>query len=291
MTEQTTPTLPELITFITRHVVNRFQEDGTATDGATLAEAIRSEFPGFTFMDVGLQRLAEVIAHAEREGQLSRNRSVKHLEVLPGPATGISTPVQPTPSCESAVQFLRPEVWRAFVFVTESERHYLDRESGRIRSIRVHDNHAIQVHDSDKRYVPISRIPEAEQQQWMKDFVEQHPALDSKTAPIQSDFWWLRFSEWLRDKDASLERAWKRERTRRVIEYVTNWAKQNDVAMATLIQPTATRRTDAISQAAAQSNRDDVRRAILAAVGEMPIEELENISIPIRYILRHFRSR
>src|SRR5262249_16577967 len=76
----------ELVAYIVSLVDERDRTSQKASDGALLAEKIRRRYPELRYEEVGLVKLADAITRAESEGLLTRNRRVKHLEVLPAGA-------------------------------------------------------------------------------------------------------------------------------------------------------------------------------------------------------------
>lgn len=283
-------TLDELLQFIADYVVEQYRTRGSRTDGATLADAIRDHFPGFQYEQVGLERLGRAISQAETKGLIVRHRDVEHLEVSPGPATGIDVVIDAVQPAERTVRFLRPDVWRAFVFVVGSEQRYFDRRTGRLRPVSANDTETIARYDSDPQFVPMPTIPTERQQSWMRNFVESKEALNIAEAPIEDEAWWVNFPLWLKRKDPWLERSWRRDRTRRVMEHATDWAMKNDVPLKALV-PLPTQVASQASRLSTAAEIDMIRRAVIAAVREMSRHELESLAIPLRYILRHFQVR
>ena len=114
--------LDALMGLISRVVAERYHEGGLPTNGAYLAEVIRRELPGFSYEQVGLTRLSDAVALAERQGLVVRSRAVKHLEVLPTNVASLRERGRVLPGCgraldESVPPHIRPDVWRAFVYV------------------------------------------------------------------------------------------------------------------------------------------------------------------------------
>lgn len=285
MADTTPVTLIKLLSFITDFVVERYRELGRSTHGTVLADAIRKEFAGFSFEQVGLERLADAVSRAEDEGLVVRDRTVSHLDVIPGPSTGVDI-AGPQTSLRGRSLFLRPDLWRAFVFVASNQRHYMDRISGRIRSVSSDDDAAVRTHDADSQYVGISPIPAEEQQAWLRKFIESQNGLSADEAPINEPQWWVKAPQWLHERNPELERAWRRERSRQVFGVVKKWAEEGQVAEKLIFLPARARAVHTATE-----EESATRIALLAAVGEMPLHELENLSIPVRYVIRHFRAR
>ena len=149
--------------------------------------------------------------------------------------------------------------------------------------------------EASGQYVHISPIPPDTQKEWMEEYVRNHEGLRLDDAPIHVDEWWNQFSAWLREIDVGLARDWNRFRTGKVLGFLREWATENNVPLNNLLSPDQSdRRTrssgiadDRAARTAPESQR--VRDAILAALREMPLEQLEEVAIPMRYILRHFK--
>jgi len=278
-----TPSLDDLLEFIRDFAVQQYRERARSTHGSILADAIRHRFPDFSYEAVGLDRLADAVAKAEERGLVVRDRNVAHLEIVPGPATGVDAK-----SLGAAKpRYLRPEIWRALVFVTSHERHFINRETGSVRSIPSDEERSIGTHSADPNSAELPRIPAETQQAWVRAYIQSQETLDPDDAPLRDPQWWVRVPEWLREKGAEFERGWRRERSQRVIAAAVEWAKENAVSETLLFAPPRSKP----SELPWEEETDETRRALLAALGDMPLHELENLSIPVRYVVRYFRAR
>jgi len=173
--------------------------------------------------------------------------------------------------------------------------HFFDRETGDI--VGEHVRNSVPAADSSSRFVPISRVESVAQQAWMTEFVASHGELNPAEAPIQADYWWSKFPTWLRDRTESLEFEWRRFRTQKVLDHIKSWADANAIPVASLLATPRPRsasllspRTESVAVTSTASG-DRVRQAIISAITEMPLDELEQLSIPLRYVLRHFTTR
>jgi len=283
----TTIVRTELIEFISTYVTDQFNRTGRRTTGAALAEAIRARFPSFSFEQVGLTRLADAVRLAEEAGLLVRHRDVKHLEVSPRE----STPRTPSSSAKSATPHVRPDVWRALVFVNDTNAHFLDRTTGKLITLVSGQDAELQDHQENQRFVRLSSIPPETQKQWMRDFVESQPALNGADAPFDEEKWWIVFPAWLQDRDPAADQNWRRFRAGRVFSFVKEWGRKNGVQEEMWLsarQPLLPAR----SQPAYCPHEQEVtRRAILAAIEDLPFEQLADLAIPVRYLLRHLKVR
>jgi hypothetical protein len=286
-----------LLAFIASYTVDHFKKTGRRTDGAVLAEAIRTHFPGFSYEQVGLARLSDAVRIAEQRGLVIRHRDVKHLELSPGPDSDLPPGTELTTHTVAPLPHVKPDIWRAFVFVSRGNVFFLDRDSGQVLALREEDRVRHDALEADQQYAKITPIAVGTQQQWMKQFTHGREGLNVDEAPIHAEEWWVEFPAWLRGIDFVLERAWHRFRTAKVLEYLREWASSNNVTLSSLLSPEdSLRQTRSLGpqDSIAETTRTEsqrLREAIIAAVGEMPLEQLQDIPIPVRYIIRHFKPR
>ena len=178
----------ELLQFMASYVRNHLEKTGRRTTGAALADAIRQRFPGFGFAQLGLSRLADAVHRAEEEGALVRHRDVQHLEVSPSEAT----PRTPSAHAASTMSsYVRPDVWRAFVFVTDRYAHFLDRTTGRLVSLMSNDKDQVSAQERDPRFVRVESIASHAQKDWMRQFLVSQDSLKADDAPINEEEWWI----------------------------------------------------------------------------------------------------
>lgn len=288
------PSVETFLTFISEYVVDHFKKTGRRTDGAALAEAIRTKFPGFKYEQVGLSRLSDAVRCAEEQGLVVRHHDVKHLELSPGSSSGLSVDSRVSDRDLATLPHVKPEVWRAFVFVSRAANRCFDRETSQVVVIDESNPLRQDLPKREERYVKITPIPDSTQQEWMETFVGDREWLTADESPIRVEEWWLRFPEWLRSLDRGLDREWNRIRTQKVLDHIRKWASDNHILVERLLSPPLRilkHRAQSICRHGSLSEVDALRSAVLAAVGEMPLEDLENLALPVRYILRHFQPR
>jgi hypothetical protein len=281
----TAPSVDELIRVIARVATERFRESRLPTNGAYLAELIRREFPTFSYKQVGLTKLSEAVAMAERQGLVTRNRAVKHLEVFPRSATFASEGSQPVN--QPSPPHIRPDIWRAFVYVAQEEACFFDRESRDIVT-------ASQVGPTpdESRYVKTEVIPLSVQQEWMREFVRARTQLDINEAPIHDQYCFVKFPLWLRSHEPGLDMTWKQYRVRRIAEFIRTWADRNSLDSSGFFSAPSAYMREKGSAAERSFSPDErvIRAAIIMAAKELPIENLKDIAVPIRYVLRALQT-
>lgn len=297
LANSTSLSLDTILEFIATFCVQHYQKTGLRTDGAGLADAIRVRFPGFKFSDIGLAKLADAIRIAEQRGLIVRHRDVKHLQISPGPQSQSPPGTEIKANLVNPAPRLRSDVWRAFVFVETGKNFFFNRSTGEVLAISSHDFTKCAEVEADPEIVRIRPIPADVQQAWMKEFIHKHSQLSEADAPIYQGQWWINFPNWLRENDTALEREWNQFRSGKIYGQITSWANQNDVDV-TMVRSQAgpthgackpSRSSDRLIRSAEEG--DLIKKAIIAALEEMPLEQLENLSIPIRFVIRHFQPR
>ncbi|MCK4658770.1 MAG: hypothetical protein KAV82_04540 [Phycisphaerae bacterium] len=287
MTDLASPKdVSELVQFITSFVSGRFRETGRRTTGAGLATAIRERFPNFSYEQVGLTRLADAVRRAEKDGGLVRHRDVKHLEVSPSENTPRTTSPLAT-----AAEYVRPDVWRAFVFVGDEDAHFLERATGRLITLTQDSAPEIDAYEKDERYVRAGPIAAETQKQWMRRFVESEESLSLGNAPIDEERWWVAFPAWLEKHNAQNIQAWRRFRAHQVAEFMRKWATENRILVDALFAPPRPPTPPKPVSVRLRAQDEVTKRAIIAVIEDMPFEQLLELAIPVRYMLRHFKAR
>lgn len=278
----------ELLQFMTSYVRGHFEETGRRTSGAALADAIRQRFPGFAFEQLGFSRLTDAVRRAEEAGGLVRHRDVKHLEVSPSESTPRSPCARATSPMSS---YVRPDVWRAFVFVNDRYAHFLHRTTGRLATLMLNNAEQVQAHERDREFVRIESIAFEDQKEWMRQFVPSQESLDIDDAPINEERWWIAFPAWLQEQGVANLLAWRRFRAGNVVAFIRQWAKENDIRLDSLFSPARVSAQPSAQRGDPAAANVETRAAVMAAIEEMPFEQLQDLAIPVRYLVRHFRPR
>jgi len=280
-------TADDLVDFIGKFVRDNHARTGRNTDGAYLAKAIHFQFPGFRLQNVGVSRLADAVSLAEQKGLVVRNRAVQHLEVRPA---------DQMPSNDGQVRprrlpRVRPEIWKAVVFVSHKGPLRVNRITGFLSSVpQENESEDGETAGSQGDWVKLEPIATDTQKKWMYSFVSGQPGLAIEDAPTDEERWWEAFSRWLRERSLEAEFAWRRYRTQRVVEYLQDWAQQHNVPLRYVFAGTRTSAAGGPTEGS-ETDEEATRKALLAAISEMPLEQLEQLAIPARYVLRHFTVR
>ena len=89
----------------------------------------------------------------------------------------------------------------------------------------------------------------------------------------------MEFPQQMATKSPHLAAEWKRERSSRVIDYVTKWCDQNNVDKEVVFERFVPAKPPSTTRFA-ESTRDDLRGVLLEAVQRMSTDDLLRISIP-----------
>lgn len=287
------PNLTQIVQFATQFVLRNKLSTGQNTTGAVLAHAIRADFPNLPFHHFSKGWLAEIVKAAETEKLLIRIQGVQHLEVQPGSAAEKLEAAQEVLVGKPVQRYIRSEIWRAFVITGSDEVHFLDRDTKQLITVTASDSTAVSRYNDNPRYELVKPIPAEKQQSWMREFLSLKK-LDDKEAPIQQDRWWQEFPVWLREQNQSLEQEWRRMRGRWMFADIRNWAGEAGIDFRTLSRPSKTILevpSEYLPDISPTVENPAERKAIIAAVADMPIEELKDLKIPVRYILRYLKIR
>jgi hypothetical protein len=290
----------ELVQFIVAFVGDRADQTQRPVQGTAIAQAIRTRYPGMSYHQLGVERLADVIRIGEREGLLQRRRDVSHLEVVPGVGSAPNVPVLSSP--EPELRYVRPDVWKSIIFFQSRSTHFFDRVTARVVECDLTDADRLKQFEDGTRYVKLEMIPASAQREWMKEYLKTASVADAESAPIESSRWWLDFPKWLQDRNPELEAGWRVYRIQSIISYVRSWAQQNNVPVTAVLSdrpsysdysrkvPGASTRPCPASNKI-ESSDQRIKDALVKAISELSLEELANLSLPVRCILRHFVVR
>ncbi len=265
----------ELIGFIARVVQEQHQRTGRGLDGSVLAHLIRREYPGLDYISLGMAKMGDAVRLAVSRNVIQQKKGVRHLEVTP-----IDTE-PPAPARD--LQFVRPDLWKAMVLSPHGSHYFFNQKSAELVQAGQSD---VGRYRSDTNFVEVDPVTEGVQGQWLKDY------LRSKGKVIDEDEETIRglLRSGIRDFGSAIAQDWRTVRSRKAVDHVRQWASRHAIPdVAVLVPPNREpRKTRAPEQPAGE---DRIRQAILASIGEMPLDELQGLAIPMRYILRHFSPK
>jgi hypothetical protein len=189
---------------------------------------------------------------------------------------------QPPESAAANRVFVRPEIWRELVFSGIRRAAYFERSTQQIRHLSNSEASA-----SDASLVRIDRVPVETQISWLRDFLESRASLANDTPEYLHGLLHGQIDQLA----PAIARDWRVLRTGKIVEHVRTWAQRNNIDLASVLVPKGATKKPSASRTERTQEISDVRRAVCAAIQEMPLEELEQISIPLRYVLRHFTAK
>jgi hypothetical protein len=296
-TDKVPCSLEELLQFIAEAARTHYEQTQRGLQGSALAYRVRERYPSLDYTAFDLTRLGDVVRLAVDRGLIRRNDTVKHLEVLPAEQSDRPLVVR-AESKRPRVKYARPEVWRAVALANADSptRTFLNRETGDITTANAGE---VERWRADPSLVELEPLPPAEQPRWLKDFLRSRGVLSTE----DEDYLRSLIRSGLRELGSSeLSRDWRYLRSRRVVGQIKRWAQNNGVNEDFVLQDPPTRDTAprgemrtakrSIHEAGETQTSADLqqrrRKAVLAAIEEMPWADLERLALPLHYILRHF---
>lgn len=276
--------IDDLVAFIAKSVRDLHEKSGQRMDGSLLAYNVRSEYPGIDFTQLGLMRLGDAVRIAETRNLVIRHHDVQHLQLSPPDVTSNAQVVDEPPVVHEH-RYVRNDIWRAFIFRSRSAI-FLDGEELKLMEIPEENLKAAAAMRKNDKYHEIERISDDTQISWAKEYIllstnseecsdEQAKSLLFKKSNKHSEAYF---------------RSWKAYLSSKVVDYIKNWAAKNDVPTDQILVPTK-KRNELKRYEATSDDSPAIRQAIIAAIKEMPLSDLDELAIPIKYIRRHLTAK
>lgn len=270
----------ELISFIARSAKEHFDRTRRCINGSVLAVLIKEQYPTLDYAKLGLSKLGDAVRLGEARQLIRRNMEVKHLEICPVDAEGATPPRLTNPE----LLYVRPELWRASVLTSAGTSRGFNRKSGELVPL-------VSEGPPNPDVVQISIVSETQQLEWLKEFLASKglSANDSEGHSLPN-----LLHGGIRDFGPAIVTDWRGFRSRRAVDHIRFWAAKHKIPESMVLTPASreAKKERVHEQTVSQTQSSDenaVKGAILAALGELPLSDLEEIWLPMRAVLRHFK--
>ena len=258
-------------------VTEIFNVTNNPITGAVLAEQLRKR--GADYKEAGYQKLAEPINELVEFGMLSRNRSVKHLEVAPSTFEFEAVIPKTKTSIDS---YIREDAWPAFAMLNSSSIAVFDREEQKFRLLGREAS-------LKETQIRVDTPSSDEHRKWVKQFAAEHElsidSIETESATVLRDF-----SIWMQSQASPLQYEWKSFRASKVAEAIRKWSADNEVDPSVFLSRVIPGYTARASSTQCERFKD-VRTTILQCISELSMDDLEDIKLPLRVVLKHFKPR
>jgi hypothetical protein len=283
------PTLDDLVAFIGKRAKEHFERTGRGIEGSPLAYLVRHEFPELDYTKLGLGKLGDAVRVAEGRGLVKRNLAVRHLELSPVQKDDGPVPrVTPEPSA-LGMSFVTPELWHPFVILKPLAISFYYPSTREVVQVDPSDGSRLrELRDKDSA-VEVEPVEPETQATWLKEFL----SVRGHTTAASNEELQTLIRGGINSLGSSLAQDWRYLRSRKVVEHVRQWAKRNGIEESLVLVPAnpESKRKRIASTVSRDGNGAAMRRAIIAAIEEMPETELEKLAIPLRYVVRYFKAR
>jgi hypothetical protein len=285
-----------------RSTVEQLHSEGRRIYSASLKPELRRRTSnGFdeTKLGNGFAKFRHFLELAEEREVISLTRAPAGPDLLVTPR-GLS-PVNPTAPEEAADgrqekgTFIRPELWKAFVFWSDDQVRLYDRETGRIAAFSItpmplEPEQVTKQRELWKagspRYVKINQIRMDRQLEWMREFAEELNGLlrTHLLMSLENDKPFRAFHMALQI-DAATRSQWKTRHVQLVAAEIKQWAEQAGLAIPIYASPTPTDERPSPPESPPAPDLSHVRQQVHAAVDRMPLSKLLELKIPLGYLI------
>lgn len=189
---------------------------------------------------------------------------------------------------------LESRVWHAFTNENLTNERYLNKETGNVWSLPGNPPDV-----ESGKWLKVEPISSVAQKEWVEEFLSNEGV--TKDAEIEASLaesnWYTSFPICVNRKQAGTSRRWNAFRSSKVVGHVLNWAEQNEVDRELILfhstpkrfQPGFKKTNRSFRTRNTDTNDGDLRSALLNAIQQMSDEELLEVSIPARYLVKSLR--
>ena len=260
----------------------RSNQQPAGLKASTLGQLIIRRLPNERWTQFGFTTLKSVLLQLEQRGVIRLGLDAqKTLAVWivdePPAASSLPPPAQ-------KYSPLKQDFWRAFAISWPSGRRFANRLSGSVRM-----GLAEEPHPADQ-WTEITPLSETEQKDWARQFlIDNHRNDDALIRALDQAAWFVEFPRVLRETDRSLSFNWNRRRSEKVSAAVQNWCAEHKFDLELAFEQgipsphVALTRKQPLPEAP-----DRARSVVLAALSRMSTDELIELPIPAKYMLKEF---
>lgn len=266
---------------------------GDRVTAAALGMHLRKAHPSVDWKSYGFKKLSDLLADPFFSSTLELVKTEKGALAV----AVISKNTQGSTPHVETYNPLRKAVWEAFTLPSPPGRRFFNRLSGAVRI----GLDATPTPADD--WIELEKVGLPEQRRWAECFVEEQlkdiPSVDDARNLVHLHTWHPhQFGLELEKLSEGLMRQWNLYRSARVSAYVKKWlADQNlpiDWAFQTKLSLPEPAQVETSSlpwaQEALRCSPEETKRLILAALSQLPVEQLLEIPIPSRLILSALSS-
>jgi hypothetical protein len=252
---------------------------------AKLGIFVRRAIPNKPF-EFGFAKFRDVLAQMEANGVITTGVNSKQaLAVWLGNQRVPESPTQPGLGSNprpSFPGFLRKTVWLAFVGTSPRGNRYINRITGEVRMA------CPEPPDHSGDWVEVAPVEEATQKQLAKSFIDAQglSTNEEMTRSLDTHYWFHEFPATLRKHSPALQTQWNRHRTEHVVKHVAEWCDSHKVPPELVFDAPGVCRQ---STPSIQATAPDLRDALLEAIAAMTLDELLDIRIPARHLIKAVR--
>jgi hypothetical protein len=289
-----------------RSTVEQLHSEGRRIYSASLKpELLRRTSNGFdeTQLGDGFAKFRHFLELAEKRGVISLTSAPAGPDLLVAPPG--ASPAGPTASVDATHRkrekgiFIRPELWKAFVFWSDDQVRLYDKETGRVATfsatpVPLEPDEVTKQRElwegGSSRYVKIDPINRERQVTWMREFAEKlrEPLRTSLLMALQNERPFKAFQMTLH-MDAATQSEWKARHVRLVAAEIERWVDQAGLAISIYANPVPTAsppdERPSIPETPAVPDLAYVRQQVHAAVDRMPLSKLLELKIPLGYLI------
>lgn len=273
---------PEFLDLVVQLIRKNPKPDNGIITAAALGGLLQIAAPDVNWKMFGKRSLLEVLQDLAANGRVNLTKTDKGAlaVALTDQAVKVATPQTAT------FNPLRKAIWEAFVLTAPTGRRFIHRTNGSVRA-------GLDVAPTPAdEWIEITPISSSTQMEWAREFLATQPEdqLGAARQLFSSGDWTAQqFGTLLREADESAARSWNLYRSSRVSAEVQKWFTGESLPNEWAFQ----QQTPAVQAGQSHSreflidslSKEETKRIILAALADLPVENLLEIPIPAGILL------
>ncbi|PAA16484.1 hypothetical protein [Pseudomonas fragi] len=273
----------EFLDFVVQIISKNLNPQSEMMTGALLGELMQQAAPDVSWKKFGKRSLFAVLEDLEADGRIEVVKTDKGaLAVRPTAGASKSSGRQ-----LETYNPLRKAMWEAFVLVAPAGRRFIHQKNGTLRA-----GLEIAPAPADE-WIEITPISSEMQKAWAADFLSRQ-ALEQFTKArqlVDSQNWSApSFAGLIKEESESVFREWNKYRSSLVSSEVQRWLLDSNLPVDWAFQRNDSRlETSSVERvtpgAVVTASEENTKAVILAALAQLPIDQLLLIPIPAGILL------